>query len=539
MLLSPASSPSGATRALAVGASFALFAAAATTVSTSALLGTASAPASLNIATCSPILHSVAVDAGAQGLASIEDAGAPRVARSLAVVATGPTPTSFRPTASTFSAVLPPSAAASWAATWSMPTTAAASSLRHGQDLESRRRELGAAASEVTMNGAASVVAAAEGEPLRDEDDQQRMRERRWEGWETSTSTVWVTNTEEVPKEVTIYTTYGESPVVDGGVITETVYRGASTLTVPGPSYLTITFYPTTTTYQTSRTTIPTTTKTKTQTPGAAASSTPTVCNTGDADEKEFHGLKPTHDESITLYVIAICAIVGIGIGWNLFILRDLLYPFKVFTVAVHEMGHVLVTICLGGHIGLFCIDPKVGGLTRQAIGDDRELPLPFATLPAGYLLNILVGGVLTFCGFNTLASKIASFIVGLCWIGVFLRVEVVAKLMTLLAVGLMIGLWFVEHAWGLRFYILFLGVMLSFYVLWDVADDAFFAKQNPSCPYLHWEGQPALSPALWTIIWVLVSFLLFVGFVLAALATWKQSPHAMYCQAQTFLPTR
>lgn len=72
---------------------------------------------------------------------------------------------------------------------------------------------------------------------------------------------------------------------------------------------------------------------------------------------------------------------------------------------------------------------------------------------------------------------------------------------------------------------------------LWDVADDAFFAKQNPSCPYLHWEGQPALSPALWTIIWVLVSFLLFVGFVLAALATWKQSPHAMYCQAQTFLP--
>lgn len=103
--------------------------------------------------------------------------------------------------------------------------------------------------------------------------------------------------------------------------------------------------------------------------------------------------------------------------------------------------SHVLVTICLGGHIGLFCIDPKVGGLARQAIGDDRELPLPFATLPAGYLLNILVGGVLTFCGFNTLASKIASFIVGLCWIGVFLRVEVVAKLMTLLAVGLMVRL--------------------------------------------------------------------------------------------------
>lgn len=43
-----------------------------------------------------------------------------------------------------------------------------------------------------------------------------------------------------MPDAVTIYTTYGESPAVDGGVITETVYKGASTLTVPGPSYLTI-----------------------------------------------------------------------------------------------------------------------------------------------------------------------------------------------------------------------------------------------------------------------------------------------------------
>ncbi|GAA5995251.1 M50 family metallopeptidase [Rhodotorula paludigena] len=360
----------------------------------------------------------------------------------------------------------------------------------------------------------------------------------RFPGWDTSTSTVWVTNTEEVPKEVTIYTTYGESPVVDGGTIVETVYRGASTLTVLGPSYLTLTFYPTTTTYSTSKTTIPTTTKTKTKTP--AAQSTQTVCRQGDADEKEFTGLKPTHDQSITLYVIAIYgSLVGIAVGWNLFILRDLLYPFKVFTVAVHEMGHVLVTICMGGHIGVLVIDPKVGGLTRMAIKDARELPIPFAALPMGYLFSIIVGGVLTFCGFNTLASKIASFIVVICWIGVFLRVEVSAKIMTVLAVGLMVGLWFVDHAWGLRFYILFLGVMNSFYVLWDVADDAFFAKQNPSCPYLHWESMPALTPAIWTIIYVVLSFLFFIGFILAALAAWKQSPHAMYCQAQTFLPTR
>jgi hypothetical protein len=41
----------------------------------------------------------------------------------------------------------------------------------------------------------------------------------------------------------------------------------------------------------------------------------------------------------------------------------------------------------------------------------------------------------------------------------------------------------------------------------------------------------PRLSPAGWTILYVAVSLLVFVGFILAALATWKQSPHAMYCQ--------
>lgn len=66
---------------------------------------------------------------------------------------------------------------------------------------------------------------------------------------------------------------------------------------------------------------------------------------------------------------------------------------------------------------------------------------------------------------------------------------------------------------------------------LWDVADDAFFAKQNPCCPALHFEVFPRLSPALWTIIYVVASFLLFVGFILSALATWKETPHAMYCE--------
>ncbi|KAK4329668.1 Peptidase M50B-like-domain containing protein [Rhodotorula toruloides] len=391
--------------------------------------------------------------------------------------------------------------------------------------------ETQAARREAMVERSSEAVVGGDGQVKRMEEE--AGLKKRWQGWQTSTSTVWVTNTQDVPAEVTIYTTYGEPPIVDGGTIVESIWKGQSTLTVPGPSYLTLTFYPTATTYSTSRTTIPTATRTKTASPAAASAPTSTVCAPGDADQKQFTGLKPTHDQSITLYVIAISLSASPLGGTSSSCETSSTYSRSSLS------PHVLVAICLGYRIGVLSIDPKIGGLTRVVVLENREHPLPMAALPPGYLFSIIVGGVLTFCGFDTLASKIASFIVGLGFVAVFLRVEVPAKIMTLLALGLMIGLWFVDHARGLRFFILFLGVMNSFYVLWDVADDAFFAKQNPCCPSLHFEAFPRLSPGIWSMIYITLSFLLFVGFILAALATWKESPHAMYCQAQTFLPTR
>ncbi|KAM0753661.1 hypothetical protein T439DRAFT_160328 [Meredithblackwellia eburnea MCA 4105] len=359
-----------------------------------------------------------------------------------------------------------------------------------------------------------------------------RMLYRRWEGWQTATYTSFVTDTQDIPTAVTVYETYGESPGVDGGTTTITKYQGASTLTVQGPSYLTITIFPTSTTYHTVLVTTPTTTKTKTKTPTAI--STATMCAPGDASVKQTRGLTPTHDQSITLYVIAIY-IVGIGIAWNLIFIRDAIYPFKMLVCAIHETGHLLVCICFGAQVKTFCIDPVLGGLIELK----SELPLPVPALPMGYLFNIIIGGLLTYCGFNTLASKIASFIVGLAWLGLFMAASGITKGLTLAAAGLMVGLWWADHAWGLRFYILFIGVMSSFYVLWDVMDELLFTKQNPSCPSQHAVGFAMEgSEFIFTLAYFGVSFIFFVLFVLAALATWKETHHAMYCQALTFLPT-
>lgn len=92
------------------------------------------------------------------------------------------------------------------------------------------------------------------------------------------------------------------------GTTTITQYVGASTLTVAGPSCLTLTIWPTTatTTQKTKTVIIPTTTETKTSTPHATSTVGSSAkwdshCYPGDADVKERTGLVPTHDQSITL----------------------------------------------------------------------------------------------------------------------------------------------------------------------------------------------------------------------------------------------
>lgn len=104
-------------------------------------------------------------------------------------------------------------------------------------------------------------------------------------------------------------------------------------------------------------------------------------------------------------------------------------------------------------------------------------------TLPAGYLGSSLIGALLTFCGFNINASKIASFVLGGCflltlWWG---KRDWLTILTVLLAVGLLIACWFIRSAEALRFVVLFIGVMSSLYSVWDICDDLILRKVNSS----------------------------------------------------------
>jgi hypothetical protein len=64
--------------------------------------------------------------------------------------------------------------------------------------------------------------------------------------------------------------------------------------------------------------------------------------------------------------------------------------------------------ILTGGSVVRVCIDPDLGGATNVEGG------IPLIILSAGYIGSTLFGGVLIMAGFDTLVSKIMSFIIGI-----------------------------------------------------------------------------------------------------------------------------
>ena len=55
-----------------------------------------------------------------------------------------------------------------------------------------------------------------------------------------------------------------------------------------------------------------------------------------------------------------------------------MLYPFKLFTTWVHECGHAVMTVIVGGRVSFIVIEPNTTGITRSLIpGSHRDWSLP------------------------------------------------------------------------------------------------------------------------------------------------------------------
>ena len=133
-----------------------------------------------------------------------------------------------------------------------------------------------------------------------------------------------------------------------------------------------------------------------------------------------------------------------------------------MLVIAFHEFGHAITSCCTGGKVKSISLDPHEGGVTHMQGG------ISAITLPAGYLGSSIIGALLIFAGFNVVASKVASIIVGVCflltlWWG---RRDWLTIMTILLAVGLLVACWFIAHGEALRWVVvskLDIGDLFSF----------------------------------------------------------------------------
>ncbi|OAQ99610.1 hypothetical protein LLEC1_04886 [Akanthomyces lecanii] len=262
----------------------------------------------------------------------------------------------------------------------------------------------------------------------------------------------------------------------------------------------------------------------------------------------------PNHTQQVTLGVIAAYVVV-IAILWNVPYVKNILWPFKshretrmkssiqltkslvlsrqMLVIAFHEFGHAITAVCTGGRVKSISLDPNEGGVTKMVGG------ISAITLPAGYLGSSIIGALLTFCGFNIVASKIASIVLGVCflltlWWG---KRDWLTVLTVLLAVALLIACWFIKHAEALRFVVLFIGVMSSLYSVWDICDDLIMRKVNSSDASVFAKRYGGSSQC-WGVIWSIISVLVMAVGIVAGLAAFSQSFEQQQEDSKHFIPT-
>ncbi|KAF3069634.1 hypothetical protein GL218_07964 [Daldinia childiae] len=265
----------------------------------------------------------------------------------------------------------------------------------------------------------------------------------------------------------------------------------------------------------------------------AVVAAGPEVARLARRDAISRRDLTVTSDaQKVTLGIIAVYVVV-IAILWNVPYVRWSLWPFKMLVIAFHEFGHAITACCTGGRVKSISLDPREGGVTHMVGGKSA------ITLPAGYLGSSLIGALLIFCGFDIVASKIASMVLGVCflltlWWG---KRDWLTIVTILLAVGLLVAFWFIAHAEPLRFLVLFIGVMSSLYSVWDICDDLILRKVNSSDASVFAERYGGSSQC-WGVIWSIISVCFMAAGIIAGIAAFPQSFAQQEEDSKNFLPT-
>ncbi|OUM58726.1 hypothetical protein PIROE2DRAFT_47712 [Piromyces sp. E2] len=237
---------------------------------------------------------------------------------------------------------------------------------------------------------------------------------------------------------------------------------------------------------------------------------------------------KPTDHQTTTLIIIGVYILV-ILIFWNVKYLSTILWPFKIFTVGLHELSHALAGILTGAKIESIKVDADEGGCCTMRGGKQ------WVTLPAGYIGSSLFGALMIFCGFNEQASKYCSIVIGICMLLLLWYAKNwIVRIITVVFVGLGAFMWWFEDGKYLVYFVLFLGTMSCFYSLWDIIDDVVLHKINESdaSKFAKIFCHGCMPAQVWGFFWFLYSLVFLILGIVAAILVFRDrdnNPDTMF----------
>jgi hypothetical protein len=187
-----------------------------------------------------------------------------------------------------------------------------------------------------------------------------------------------------------------------------------------------------------------------------------------------------------------------------------LLYPFRLFTTWVHECGHAVATVLVGGSVQSITIAPDTSGLTHSLIPVGRIHGGVVAS--AGYLGAALVGCLLMAAA---RADKWAHLI--LPALGVFMLLTLVLWMRNLFGAGVVLAWAIVLIALARgnlgqapRFLLGLLAIQVALNSVYDIRV-LFQIRNGPSDAVTM--ARLFLAPAwMWASLWMMMSVAMLAG---------------------------
>lgn len=170
--------------------------------------------------------------------------------------------------------------------------------------------------------------------------------------------------------------------------------------------------------------------------------------------------------------VVAGAMFVAAVLLWNTF----LLYPVKLFVVALHELSHGLMAVIVGGKIDRIQIDYRIGGYCAYFLPASAGFFSKSLVASAGYLGSMVWGALIFITASRSKRDRVITLIIGFFMLILSVFVIKTGELFGILFCFAFAALLFASYKWlpqGFHDYFLkFLGLTSCLYVLIDIKED-------------------------------------------------------------------